>query len=87
MIGRKVQITVVELGNKLREMSEIKNAKRTTIIHLFGVLYADEMRIAGISPAAVIKAAGIQPSYVVEINKGINLAKYLELKPEYKDQF
>jgi len=45
------------------------------------------MRIAGISPAAVIKAAGIQPSYVVEINKGINLAKYLELKPEYKDQF
>ena len=68
-------------------MSEIKNAKRTTMIHLFGVLYADEMRIAGISPAAVIKAAGIQPSYVVEINKGINLAKYMELKPEYKDQF
>ena len=30
MIGRKVQMTVVELGNKLREMSEIKNAKRTT---------------------------------------------------------
>ena len=43
-------MTVVELGNKLREMSEIKNAKRTTMIHLFGVLYADEMRIAGISP-------------------------------------
>ncbi len=28
-------MTVVELGNKLREMSEIKNAKRTTMIHLF----------------------------------------------------
>lgn len=80
-------MTVVELGNKLREMSETKNAKRTTMIHLFGVLYADEMRIAGISPAAVLKAAGIQQSYVAEINKGINLAKYLELKPEYKDQF
>ena len=30
-------MTVVELGNKLREMSEIKNAKRTTMIHLLGV--------------------------------------------------
>ena len=31
MIGRKVKMTVVELGNKLREMSEIKNAKRTRV--------------------------------------------------------
>ena len=57
------------------------------MIHLFGIIYADEIKTAGVTPAAIIKAAGMQPSYATEVNKGMNLSKYLELKPEYKNQF
>ncbi|MFU0784390.1 hypothetical protein [Clostridium sp.] len=80
-------MTVVELGCKLREMYEIKGANKTTMIHLFGTIYAEEIKAAGTTPAAVIKAAEMQPSYATEVNKGMNLAKYLKLKPEYEGKF
>lgn len=80
-------MTVIELGNKLREMYETKGALKTTMIHLFGVLYADEIRAIHASPAEIIKAAKLQPSYATEIAKGMNLSKYLDLKEEYKGKF
>ena len=39
-------MTVIELGHKLREMYETKGANKTTMIHLFGAIYADEINAA-----------------------------------------
>lgn len=80
-------MTVIELGNKLREMYETKGVLKTTMIHLFGVIYADEMRNFGIKPIEVVKAAKMHESYSTEVSKGMNLSKYVELKPKYKNMF
>ena len=80
-------MTVNELGNKLRRMYETKGANKTTMIHLFGVIYSNEMREAEISPIEIVKAAQMHESYKAEVNKGMNLAKYVVLKQEYKDTF
>lgn len=56
---------VMKLANELKKMYEkgISESNQTTIIHLFGIKYAD-----------------MSESYQVEINKGIELAKYVQLK-------
>lgn len=80
-------MTVNELGTKLREMYETKGANKTTMIHLFGVIYGTEMEKAGIKPIEVINAAQMSESYVTEINKGIRLAQYVVLRGEYSSCF
>lgn len=80
-------MTVIELGNKLKEMYETKGANKTTMIHLFGVMYADVMRNAGIKPIEVIRAAEMHESYQTEVNKGMNLSEYVDLKPQYNNKF
>lgn len=80
-------MTVVELGTKLREMYESKGIKKTAMIHLFGIIYAEEMLESDIKPIQVIRAAKMYESYATEISKGINLSKYVALKPEYKNVF
>jgi hypothetical protein len=85
------QMSENELGKILKNMYEGKDAgkgvKKTTMIHLFGVIYAIEIRSSGITPKAICKAANMPESYQVEINKGIALAQYVELKPEYCNRF
>ena len=80
-------MTLNELGVKLREMYETKGANKATMIHLFGIVYGAEMEKAGIKPIEVIKAAQMYESYATEINKGINLARYVALRDEYSDCF
>ena len=80
-------MTVSEFGKKLREMYEIKGANKVAMVHLFGIIYADQMNKAGIKPLEVAIAAQISESYWTEINKGKNLARYVELKPEYAGKF
>ncbi|MBR7133870.1 MAG: hypothetical protein IKD04_10115 [Clostridia bacterium] len=80
-------MTTAILGKKLREMYETPGANKATMIHLFGVIYAEQIQVEKITPAAIIKAANMKCSYVTEINKGINLAKYVTPKPEYIDKF
>ena len=80
-------MTVYELGNKLRKMYETKGANKTTMIHLFGVIYSSEIREAGIKPKEIVKAAQMNDSYSTEVNKGMNLAEYVVLKQEYQDTF
>lgn len=45
------------------------------------------MRNAGIKPIDVVKAAQMQESYQTEVNKGMNLSKYVDLKPVFKNKF
>ncbi|MDD2497763.1 MAG: hypothetical protein GX625_19550 [Clostridiaceae bacterium] len=80
-------MTLLELGNKLKEMYETEGANKSTMIHLFGIIYGDEMRNAGVKPIDVVKAAQMQESYQTEVNKGMNLSKYVELKAVYKNKF
>lgn len=80
-------MTVMELGNKLKSMYETKGAKKSAMIHLFAILYADEMQRADIKPIDVLRAAKLPESYVTEINKGINLSKYVALKPSFEGKF
>ncbi len=72
-------MTLQELANELRKMydSAPKN-EQVLHLHLFGIKYAAEL--SRFSPASVVALAGIPRSYGTEINKGRNLARYVELK-------
>lgn len=74
-------MTINELGNKLKEMYE--NAPKgdsVTMIHLFGIKYADEILNNNYSRKDIIEKSGISSSYLTELSKGMNLSKYVESK-------
>lgn len=81
LLEKKIMKTAEQLGGILKDMYE--NAPRkemVTSIHLFGIRYADEIKMVGIK--SVVDASGILPSFGTEINKGIKLASYvIEKKP------
>ena len=78
-------MTSVELADKLRKMYEIKGANKTTMIHLFGIIYGNEIRNIGIPVIEIVKAARMPESYQAEVNKGISLSRYVDLKTEYRN--
>lgn len=75
-------MTIVELANELKRMYEsgIPAKEQATIIHLFGIKYAEVIRKNGYTPRQILKYAGMPESYQVEINKGIKLSKYVVIK-------
>ena len=48
-------------------------------VHLFGIKHAEDL--AGLNLKTVVKAAGLGESYSTEVRKGMNLARYVTLKP------
>ena len=80
-------MTIQELGVKLADMYEKKKKKSTSMIHLFGVIYAEQIEVAGSNASEIVRAAGLPDSYKTEIRKGMNLAKYVQLRPEYQGRF
>ena len=80
-------MTANELGMKLNAMYSMEKVNKTTMVHLFGVIYADIMRKENIKPIEVVKIAGISENYQTEISKGMRLAEYVTLKDEYKSVF
>ena len=52
--------------------------RQMTALHLFGIKYADEL--ASMPLEQLVEKAGIRPSLHVELNKGRNLAQYVDLK-------
>ncbi|TWT44838.1 hypothetical protein RAS1_12560 [Phycisphaerae bacterium RAS1] len=75
-------MTVAELASKLRTMyGDALHGEKKTMIHLFGIKYARQIRDSDLSCRDIAVAAGICESYVTEINNGVNLAKYVEIKP------
>ena len=78
-----------ELANELRDMYNCgkQKGKGEGVAHiiLFGIKYAEEL--AGCSIADIIELSGIKKSrnlkkktYTTEINRGMTLAQYVELK-------
>lgn len=71
--------TAEQLGKVLKEMYDNAPKKEQVImIHLFGIKYHDEIKNAGIKD--VVDASGIKSTYKVEVNKGVNLSKYVQEK-------
>ena len=50
------------------------------MIHVFGIKYAEEIRISDTNPRQIAESSGIPASYVSEISKGVKLAKYVTLR-------
>lgn len=74
-------MTTLELGNILKEMyANAPKGQQVTMIHLFGIKYADEIRGEGITPKDILTSASMPVSYQVEINKGIGLSRYVVAK-------
>ena len=57
---------------------EAADGEKVIAIHLFGIKYADQIR--NMSPKGIAIAAELPESYGTEIRKGINLAKYVEVR-------
>lgn len=78
------KMELVDLSKKLKSMYEnaLKGEKAVSI-HLFGIEYADEIRKSNYSISEIVELAGISKSYVVEVNKGINISKYVTLKRKW----
>ena len=80
-------MTIDVLAKKLKTMYNGTNNEKAAMVHLFGIIYADEMLEAGISAAEMIRAAGLTTGYNSELCKGIKLSGYVKLRDEYKDKF
>ena len=80
-------MTTIELGKKLRELYDTPGANKVAMIHLFGILYANELDHPGHNINEILKAADMYESYRSEITKGKRLARYVRLKDEYVGKF
>jgi len=71
-------MTENELGKILKEMyDDASSGEQLVKIHLFGVKYALVICDNNYKTKDIIRASGLNPSYVAELNKGIKLAKYV----------
>lgn len=74
-------MSIAELAEKLGGMyRDAHPGEAVVMVHLFGVRYANEIRESGASPTDIVVAAGMSEAYGVEVNKGIKLAKYVQVK-------
>ena len=75
-------MTSEELAKELSEMytTGAKRKERATMVHLFGIKYAEEIKRCGVSSADIAALAKIPASYGTEIRKGINLSIYVQVK-------
>ncbi len=71
-------MTTDTLATTLFDMySGARHGEKTTMIHLFGIKYADDIRDCGASVAEIVRLSSIEESYVTEVHKGIRLARYV----------
>ena len=76
--------TVESLGRELRRRYDHAPRKeQTTAVLLFGLEHSEDVRRLGIRE--VIEASGLRPGMKSELNKGVNLARYLERNSQELD--
>ena len=72
-----------ELSKELRRRYD--SAKRSQVIleiDLFGIDFGEVIRNNGFSIKTIVSKAGIQPSYITEVSKGVKLSEYVIRKKE-----
>jgi len=74
-------MTEKQLADKLREMyDKAPEGKQVVNIHLFGIMYADEIVGKGYSINNIVTKSGLSKTYGTEIRKAINLSEYVIVK-------
>lgn len=74
-------MTLDEAAKILRKMyDEAPENEKAVQFHLFGIKYAEQIK--DITKAKISILADLGKSYGAEINKGVNLAKYVVLKDD-----
>lgn len=74
-------MTLRDLALTLSEMyNNAPSGEQVTMIHLFGIKYADIIVENGYSKKDIIKASGLSNSYLTELSKGLKLSKYVIIK-------
>lgn len=72
---RRKDLTEHDLGNILKNMYE-SSEKKANSVHVFGLLYAKYIK-DNFSLSNIVKIAGIKDTYSTEVQKMINVYKYL----------
>lgn len=73
-------MTIDDAAKELSKMYRegIPNREQAVSVHLFGIKFATQLDGMPLKEIAI--RAGISPAYATEIRKGINLARYVQLK-------
>ncbi len=72
-------MTIQTLATILRDMYDnAPKGEKSTMVHLFGIIYAKEIEANNISISELLELAGIKDSYNVEIRKGIRVGRYVK---------
>lgn len=73
-----------ELAAELKKMAAegAPQSRKTAMIHLFGIKYADELWDKNLK--AIVDLAGLDWSYRDEVSKGRALAEYVDVNPQYR---
>lgn len=70
-----------DLGIELKRMYENAPSGEAVVhIHLFGIIYGQEIKNEEYNPREIIKISGIKESYITELSKGIKLSRFVQLK-------
>ena len=71
-------MTPQELGKILSDMYQAApNGEKSTMVHLFGIRYADAIQHCGVSVEEIIDLSVLGRSYNTEVRKGMRLARYV----------
>ena len=60
-----------------------QDGDKVAMIHLFGIIFADEISCANSSVQSITDEAKIPSSYHAEVSKGVKLRKYVSPTSEF----
>lgn len=76
-------MTQTQIANILKDMyNSAPVGEKTVQIHLFGIIFANEIRDNKFRLAYIIQIAGLRKTLDVEISDGIKLSQYVQVNPE-----
>lgn len=79
--------TELSLGLILKTVyANAPSNEKSLMIRLFGIKFGKIIKDNHLSIPIIIKYSGLSSSYQAEVNKGIGLSKYVQMKPD-KDIF
>ena len=55
----------------------------TTMIRLFGIVYVDEIGKCGATASEIVRLSDIRDKYNAEVSKGMRLARYVTVRPDW----
>jgi len=81
-------VTQTQLAAILNKMySTAPYGEQVAQIHLFGIIFANEILKNDYKVMDLIQFSGLNKSYATEVSKGIRLSQYVIVKMEYLDKY